>query len=65
MTGANAADQQLLCDPQTSGGLLIAVRPEARDSVVAMRDSAGCGVQPIVELLAQDAAGARIEVVHQ
>ena len=65
VTGANAADQQLLCDPQTSGGLLIAVRPEARDSVVAMLDSAGCSVQPIGELLAQDAAGARIEVVHQ
>jgi selenide,water dikinase len=65
VTGANAADQQLLCDPQTSGGLLIAVRPEARNSVVAMLDSAGCSVQPIGELLAQDAAGARIEVFHQ
>lgn len=63
--GANTADQQLLCDPQTSGGLLLAVRPSAHDAVTALLDRAGCNAKPIGQLRAQGEAGALIEVIDR
>ncbi|MGC8697788.1 MAG: selenide, water dikinase SelD [Halothiobacillus sp.] len=41
------ATQALICDPQTSGGLLIAVRPEGAAQVQHMLNAAGCFDQPI------------------
>ncbi len=40
----------VLCDPQTSGGLLIAVRPEARDEIASRLHAAGLPSAPIGEL---------------
>lgn len=47
------ARRGLLCDPQTSGGLLTAVAPDAVDSVVALFEQAGIGelAKPIGEIL--------------
>ena len=44
--------RDLLCDPQTSGGLLIAVAPEAAPSVLAMAVEAGFSTSAIVGRLA-------------
>jgi selenide,water dikinase len=40
----------VLCDPQTSGGLLIAVRPEARDEIASRLHAAGLPSAPIGDL---------------
>ena len=40
----------VLCDPQTSGGLLIAVRPDARDEIASRLHAAGLPGRPIGEL---------------
>ncbi len=47
--------KQLLCDPQTSGGLLVAVAPEGEREFLQV--AAGCGLQlaPIGHLTAQQA----------
>ena len=47
------AQRALLCDPQTSGGLLTAVAPEAVGAVVALFNERGIGelAQPIGEIL--------------
>lgn len=42
--------QQLLCDPQTSGGLLVAVSPEAETELLSVTSSAGLELSPIGEL---------------
>ena len=52
----------LLCDPQTSGGLLICVRPQGRAALERLLHEAGVRASPIGELLAL-APGPRIEVV--
>lgn len=41
--------RQLLCDPQTSGGLLIAVTPTAEKEFLALASSQGLNLQPIGE----------------
>ena len=43
--------QQILCDPQTSGGLLVAVNPEAESEFLAITHEAGFSLAPIGELL--------------
>ena len=43
--------QQLLCDPQTSGGLLLAVAPEAIDEFLAMALTEGLTLTSIGECL--------------
>lgn len=40
----------LLCDPQTSGGLLIAVAPSGVEQVAALLDDSGCHATPIGKL---------------
>ena len=42
--------QQILCDPQTSGGLLVAVQPEAEDEFLAITGKAGMTLGSIGEL---------------
>jgi len=53
--------QQLLCDPQTSGGLLVAVRPEALAEFHACAQGAGLTLQPIGRLQ-QASSDHRIEL---
>ncbi|MGM0594827.1 MAG: selenide, water dikinase SelD [Pseudomonadota bacterium] len=48
------ARRQLLCDPQTSGGLLVAVKPEEEAKFTATTREAGLELSPIGQLLAQD-----------
>jgi len=43
--------RQLLCDPQTSGGLLLSVREEARSEVECMLREHGCSDQPIGRMM--------------
>jgi len=42
--------QQLLCDPQTSGGLLVAVNPEAEAEFLSVTSNAGLTLSPIGNL---------------
>ena len=48
--------QSILCDPQTSGGLLVACAPEAAESVLAMfHDSGFAAATRIGEMMASKA----------
>ena len=49
------ADRLLLCDPQTSGGLLAAVAPEAEAEFLRVTRDAGLDLHPIGHLRARDA----------
>ncbi|NQZ12304.1 MAG: selenide, water dikinase SelD, partial [Algicola sp.] len=42
--------QQLLCDPQTSGGLLVAVSPDGIEAFLACAESQGLTLAPIGQL---------------
>jgi selenide,water dikinase len=59
-------DRQILCDPQTSGGLLVAVSPDVATGVEHCLKAAGLGAwsQPIGEVVARDGDGPYIEVVR-
>lgn len=61
----NLTDLQrsLLCDPQTSGGLLIAVMPQAEDEVIALAKRYQIELTAIGELTPPQAGRALIEVV--
>jgi len=48
--------QQILCDPQTSGGLLVAVKPEGVDSFLKLASSLGLNLTCIGELTASNSA---------
>ena len=56
------AQRQLLCDPQTSGGLLLAVLPEAEAAMQAIAAAQQITLTPIGELLTAQAGRAVIEV---
>jgi len=47
------AQKQLLCDPQTSGGLLVAVTPAGNDAFLAAAAGLGLTLAPIGELMAR------------
>ena len=47
------AQKQLLCDPQTSGGLLVAVTPEGNAAFLAAAAGLGLALAPIGELIAR------------
>ena len=49
------AQQQLLCDPQTRGGLLVAVTPEGEVEFLRVAAEAGLALSPIGELVARSA----------
>lgn len=55
-------DQALLCDPQTSGGLLVAVSPSSVEEVASILKQANCHCQPIGKLIDYDASLATIGV---
>ncbi|CNE56420.1 selenide, water dikinase SelD [Yersinia nurmii] len=54
--------RKLLCDPQTSGGLLLAVLPEAENEVQAVAERYGMMLSPIGELTAPRPDRALIEI---
>ena len=45
------AKRQLLCDPQTSGGLLVAIAPDAEEEFLSISRQAGLELSPIGRLL--------------
>jgi selenide,water dikinase len=47
------ANKQLLCDPQTSGGLLVAVAPDGEAQFLQLAQTLGLALQPIGELVAR------------
>jgi len=55
------AQKQLLCDPQTSGGLLVAVAPEGDAQFLAVAAELGLLLEPIGELV--QARSHAVEVV--
>ena len=48
------AQQEILCDPQTSGGLLIAVEPDSVDQVVELAELQGSELWRIGEIVAKN-----------
>ena len=62
ISGTDQQSQTLLCDPQTSGGLLVAVAADSADAVSARLQAADCYHLPIGALV--DAAdGPNIQVI--
>jgi len=57
-------EQLLLCDPQTNGGLLIAVRPQARDAVLDLLAGAGSSAWTIGRVTARRSDGVLVEVTR-
>ncbi len=55
------AQMQILCDPQTSGGLLIAVTPEGEEAFLKITQSHGFNLNPIGELI-EHTSGPFIEI---
>jgi selenide,water dikinase len=52
----NEKQRYILCDPQTSGGLLIAVRKEAAQKVASLLRSKGLYAEPIGEIIEKSEA---------
>lgn len=50
IAGLDDAKQTLLCDPQTSGGLLISVAKESKDTIADLLHNEGWYAQPIGQL---------------
>lgn len=64
LLGAMSDEQlKLLCDPQTSGGLLLAVKPESEKIVIESAGAMGITLTAIGELLPATAGRALIEIV--
>jgi selenide,water dikinase len=53
--------RQLLTDPQTSGGLLVACAPERADAILRTVIDAGCSMARIVGRAEDGRAGVRVE----
>lgn len=63
VSNINARQQTLLCDPQTSGGLLISIAPDSVDEAIAVLIAAGCFYQPIGHMSSAAEAQHLIEVI--
>lgn len=63
VSNINARQQTLLCDPQTSGGLLISIAPDSVDEAIAVLIAAGCFYQPIGHMTSAAEAQHLIEVI--
>jgi selenide,water dikinase len=55
ISALNDDQKHLLCDPQTSGGLLVAVTPEGDAAFLNVAKQAGLDLQPIGQLVAKRA----------
>lgn len=55
ISSLNDDQKHLLCDPQTSGGLLVAVTPEGEVTFLDVAKQAGLALQPIGRLVAKQA----------
>lgn len=55
-------EKAVLCDPQTSGGLLIAVSPDGRESFLDVVLSKGMELKPLGRLFPKDESGIRVTV---
>ncbi|NRA54807.1 MAG: selenide, water dikinase SelD [Gammaproteobacteria bacterium] len=55
-------EKHIVCDPQTSGGLLIAVQPAACPAVEQLLSAAGLHASPIGQLVSNEQQNAVIEV---
>ncbi|MEW6765936.1 MAG: selenide, water dikinase SelD [Pseudomonadota bacterium] len=53
----------IVCDPQTSGGLLVAVMPEGEEEFLRRADAAGLALTSFGELLPRYADGPYVEIV--
>lgn len=62
VSALNEQQKAILCDPQTSGGLLIAVRPKAIDRVKQVAQAANVTLYPVGKLLNIDQHKMLIEV---
>ena len=51
IAGLDEVQKQLLCDPQTSGGLLVAVAPEGEDQFCKVAAGLGLALEPIGEFV--------------
>jgi selenide,water dikinase len=51
LTIENEKQRYILCDPQTSGGLLIAVKKESAQKVASLLRSKGLFAEPIGEII--------------
>jgi len=60
--GFAAPDQALLCDPQTSGGLLVSCTPAALDAVLAVFSRHGFGQAAVVGAVSASSATPRLQV---
>ncbi|MBB5213229.1 selenide, water dikinase SelD [Microbulbifer hydrolyticus] len=60
---AEDSQHQLLCDPQTSGGLLIAVAPEGEEAFLATAKELDLQLAPIGTLVAREDAGHELAVM--
>ncbi len=63
VSGTTPANRPLLCDPQTSGGLLVAVDPASAAEVGQLLEAAGCYAEPIGRLGAAVPGQATINVL--
>jgi selenide,water dikinase len=63
VSGTDLRQQALLCDPQTSGGLLVSVASQSVDEVKAILSAAGCYYQAIGYLEATVGEPYSIEVI--
>lgn len=59
--GLTPFDQALLCDPQTSGGLLIACAPEAIPAALGILQREGCGQAAVIGAMSQGTALVTVE----
>lgn len=58
----NNIQQQILCDPQTSGGLLVAVDPNNEEEFYSVAQTIGLQLQPIGELTPQNSRQSLITI---
>ena len=59
--GLTPLDQALLCDPQTSGGLLVACAPEAVPAALGVFEREGCGLAAVIGEVREGAPLATVE----
>ena len=57
----NELQKAVICDPQTSGGLLVAVAPESEAALMAITRKAGLELKSFGEIISHD-GGPRLRI---